>query len=134
MKINTQKLKKFSDDRGSLVAIESEIDIPFEIKRVYYLVGSKIDQARGFHAHWSLKQLIICVHGSCSLRLDDGESSCRLELSQPDEGILIDTLLWREIHNASDDCVLLVLASEYFDESDYIRNYEMFLQAAKSIK
>jgi dTDP-4-dehydrorhamnose 3,5-epimerase-like enzyme len=134
MNIKLHKLKKFSDNRGALVAIEGGIDVPFKIKRVYYLVGSKSDQARGFHAHKSLKQIIICVHGSCWIKLDDGQSACELELCNPDEGILIEKLTWREIYNASEDCVLLVLADQHFDDNDYIRDYDEFREAARSKK
>lgn len=120
------KLKKLGDERGSLVALESNISVPFEIKRVYYIFGTKVGVSRGFHAHKKLKQLAICVSGSCKLLLDNGERKKSIVLDNPSEGILIGNMIWREMHDFSDDCVLILLANEYYHEQDYIRDYEKF--------
>lgn len=120
------KLKIHGDERGSLVALESNISVPFEIKRVYYIYGTQNNVSRGFHAHKQLRQLAVCVSGSCRLLLDDGKSKKNIILNNPSEGLLIDNLIWREIHDFSSDCVLMILTNEYYDELDYIRDYEKF--------
>lgn len=119
------------DERGSLIAIENNKNIPFDVKRVYYIFGTKQGISRGFHAHKNLTQLLICVKGSCRITLDNGRIKESIILNQPDIGLLIDGLLWREMHDFSEDCVLLMLASEYYDENDYIRNYDDFLNIIK---
>ena len=120
------KLKILGDERGSLVVLESNISVPFEIKRVYYIYGTQNNVSRGFHAHKELRQLAVCVSGSCRLLLDDGKSKKNIILNNPSEGLLIGNLIWREMHDFSSDCVLMVLANEYYDELDYIRDYEKF--------
>lgn len=121
-------LKSLGDERGALVSLESNINVPFSIKRVYYIFNTMTDVVRGKHAHRNLKQLAICVSGSCRFVLDDGFSQTSFLLDQPDKALYIEDLTWREMHDFSDDCVLLVLASELYDESDYIRDYAQFLQ------
>lgn len=119
------------DDRGSLVALEAEKTVPFPIKRVYYIFATQQDVARGFHAHRNLQQVATCITGRCRIILDDGETREEVWLDSPTKGLLIGDLIWREMHNFSKDCVLLVLASEHYDESDYIRNYEEFLKVVR---
>jgi len=116
------------DERGSLVAVEIGIDkaVPFNIKRVYYIYHTERKVARGFHAHKNLKQVAICISGRCRMVLDDGNEREEVWLDSPTKGLLIEDLVWREMHDFSDDCVLLVLASEHYDESDYIRDYSEF--------
>lgn len=116
------------DARGSLVALEGEKTVPFAIKRVYYIFGTEPGVARGFHAHRNLKQVAVCVTGSCRMILDDGITREDVILGSPTEGLLIEGLVWREMHDFSEDCVLLVLASEHYDENDYIRDYDEFLK------
>lgn len=116
------------DSRGSLVALEADITVPFTIKRVYYIFNTKQGIARGFHAHKNLKQIAVCVTGKCRIIFDDGKSREEVWLKSPTKGIYIDSLVWREMHDFSKDCVLLVLASEHYDEADYIRDYDEFLQ------
>lgn len=118
------------DDRGDLVAIEENESVPFTIKRVYYIFNTEDGISRGFHAHKNLKQVAICIKGSCRMVLDDGKRKEEILLSSPRKGLLIDGLVWREMHDFSPDCVLLVLASEGYDESDYIRNYQEFKELA----
>jgi len=120
------------DNRGSLVALESNKTIPFDIKRVYYLFGTKQDVTRGLHAHLALKQVMLCVTGSCKVLLDDGVARETVTLDSPTKGLLVEGLLWREMSQFSPDCVLLVIASEHYDESDYIRDYDKFRRVAKS--
>jgi dTDP-4-dehydrorhamnose 3,5-epimerase-like enzyme len=116
------------DERGSLISLEANKQIPFAIKRVYYIYGTQADVARGFHAHKQLKQVAVCVSGKCRMILDDGVKREELWLDSPDKGLLIGDLVWREMHDFSADCVLLVLASEHYDESDYIRDYDDFIR------
>ncbi|MDT8869689.1 sugar 3,4-ketoisomerase [Vibrio fluvialis] len=115
------------DERGSLVALESMKDIPFDIKRVYYLYGMQSDIPRGFHAHKNLVQIAICVKGSCDILMDNGIKKEVVNLSSPSRGLIINTMQWHEMSNFSNDCVLLVIASDVYDESDYIRDYKTFL-------
>lgn len=114
------------DERGSLVALESDKDVPFDIKRVYYIFGTKGGVSRGFHAHRNLKQVAVCVAGSCQFVLDNGNLKESIVLNNPFNGIFIDGLIWREIHHITSNCVLMVLASEYYSEDDYIRDYSDF--------
>ncbi|WP_227542920.1 sugar 3,4-ketoisomerase [Acinetobacter chinensis] len=124
-------LPDLGDDRGGLVAIESNQSVPFEVKRLYYIFNTT-DRPRGFHAHIELKQLAICLKGSCRFILDDGKSKEEILLDTPLQGLYIDGVVWREMHDFSEDCVLLVLASEHFSEADYIRDYQDFLKAVQN--
>lgn len=124
--------QQHGDDRGQLVALEAQKEIPFEIKRVYYIYDTLAGVRRGFHAHKKLKQLLICVSGSCKILLDDGTDKEIVTLDKPYEGIFIQSNIWREMYDFSPDAVLLVLASEVYDESDYIRDYDKFLEYVKS--
>ncbi|WP_435950463.1 sugar 3,4-ketoisomerase [Psychrobacter sp. DM8] len=116
------------DERGSLVALEANQTVPFEIKRVYYIFATQQDVARGYHAHKNLKQVAICITGKCRMIIDDGKVREEVWLDSPTKGLLINDLVWREMHDFSKDCVLLVLASEHYDEEDYIRNYDEFIK------
>lgn len=127
-----QELKTIGDERGFLVALESNKNVPFDIKRVYYIYSTQ-NIARGFHAHKELQQVAICVSGSCKMILDDGENKKTLVLDSPNKSVFIDKMIWREMHDFSDDCVLLVLASDYFDEADYIRNYDEFRRQINNV-
>ncbi|RZG76962.1 sugar 3,4-ketoisomerase [Acinetobacter sp. WCHAc060025] len=118
-------LPSFGDDRGGLVAIESNQSIPFEVKRLYYIFDTT-DKPRGFHAHIDLKQVAICLKGSCRFILDNGSTKEEITLDDPTRGLVVEGLIWREMHDFSYDCVLLVLASEHYSEQDYIRNYDEF--------
>ncbi|MBS4709784.1 MULTISPECIES: sugar 3,4-ketoisomerase [Aeromonas] len=126
MLIKLVDFRVLGDERGSLIALESNNKIPFDIQRVYYLYGTKPGVARGFHAHKKLKQLAVCVKGSCRFVMDDGENKEEIILSTPDKGLLIDAMQWHEMYDFSDDCVLMVLADQFYDESDYIRDYGEF--------
>ncbi|MFG1525557.1 FdtA/QdtA family cupin domain-containing protein [Halobacteriovorax sp. RZ-3] len=116
------------DSRGKLVSLESGINVPFEIKRVYYIYDVDTSLKRGFHAHKNLKQVAVCVSGSCTLTLDNGKTKEDYLLDNPSKGLLIGSNIWREMGDFSPDCVLMVLASELYDEDDYIRDYDEFLR------
>jgi len=121
------------DDRGSLIALEEHHNAPFEIKRVYYIFATKEKVRRGFHAHKNLKQIAVCVSGSCWFHLDDGVKTEEIVLNTPNKGLLLEGLIWREMYDFSPDCVLLVLASEHYDEGDYIREFNQFEKEVKSV-
>lgn len=114
------------DERGSLVALENHRSIPFDIKRVYYICDTQQGVSRGFHAHKQLKQVAVCVAGKCRVILDDGKQREEVWLDSATKGILITDMIWREMHDFSKGCVFLVLASELYDENDYIRDYSEF--------
>lgn len=128
MQIKTIQFSQLGDERGMLVSLEELKNIPFDIKRVYYLYETKTNVRRGFHAHRELRQVLICVHGSCKILLDNGCEKETVLLDKPDFGLVIEADIWREMFDFSDGAVLLVLASELYDESDYIRNYDDFLK------
>lgn len=134
-KVTEIKFNQHGDDRGQLIALESMSDrVPFEVKRVYYIFDTTPGTVRGKHAHKVLKQVLICVSGACTIEceLPDG-SKVQHRLDWPDRGLLIDGLVWREMKEFSKDAVLLVLASEHYDEADYIRNYNVFRSEAEKI-
>lgn len=121
------KFNSISDNRGSLISIEANKNIPFEIKRVYYIFNLR-NSARGFHAHKQLRQFFICLSGSCTIKIDTGINVNETNLSSPEVGILIEPMEWHEMYNFSTDCLIMVLANDVYDESDYIRNYDEFLR------
>lgn len=133
-KLKFIEFQSLGDHRGSLVSVEIGKDkaIPFDIKRVYYIYHTEQGVSRGYHAHKNLKQVVICVAGKCRMVLDDGINREEVWLDCPTKGLVVKDLVWREMHDFSKDCVLLVLASEHYDESDYIRNYEHFLEITRS--
>jgi len=131
MQIVKYVFQQHGDERGSLVALEEFKDIPFEIKRVYYMYGTGEGVHRGFHAHKKLEQILICIHGTCKIKLDNGFEQKIIPLEKPYEGLHVKSNMWREMYDFSSDAVLMVLASEYYDESDYIRDYDTFLNIVK---
>ncbi|WP_124399908.1 sugar 3,4-ketoisomerase [Pseudomonas synxantha] len=124
--VNTFNLKVLGDERGQLVVVEGGRNVPFDIKRVYYLTGTQQGVSRGFHAHKKLEQVAVCVSGSCRMLMDNGQEQREFMLDSPDKAILISKMVWHEMHDFSENCVLLVLADDYYDESDYIRDYDAF--------
>lgn len=127
MQIIKYAFQQHGDDRGMLVALEEFGDIPFKIKRVYYMYETKPGVHRGFHAHKNLEQILICIHGSCKVLLDNGKEKKIVSLEKPYEGLYVANNMWREMYDFSSDAVLLVLASEIYKEEDYIRDYQAFL-------
>lgn len=130
------KLQFFNDfPDGNLVIGEGKKNIPFDIKRVYFINNLFNKKAhRGLHAHKKLEQIIFCVNGSFTLTLDDGTNRQKIRMDDPYYGIRLGTKLWHTMTKFSSDCVILVLANDYFKESDYIRNYDEFLKYAKRKK
>ena len=118
--------KSLGDERGSLIAIEAEKSVPFEVRRVYYIFGTNEGVERGFHAHRNLNQVAVAVTGSCEMVLDDGECETSVLLDSAQKGVLIGPGVWRVMRNFSSDCVLLVLADQHYEEADYIRDYKEF--------
>lgn len=122
------------DHTGSLVALEKGDDFPFEIKRVYYVWGTATDVVRGHHAHKELEQVIVVTSGSCDFTLDNGTVKDTVHLDSPNRGLYIKGNIWRTFTNFSPDCVVMVLASMHYDESDYIRSYDEFLHQVNAIE
>ncbi len=113
-------------DCCSVINLESNGNIPFNIKRVYYIYGTSKDAIRGKHSHRKLQQVIFCPSGSCDFTVDDGSQRQTFHFNSPEQGLLISGNVWREFTNFSPDCVVMVLASEIYDETDYIRDYSQF--------
>lgn len=130
MNIQFLPLQTHGDERGSLIALEEGRNIPFAVKRVYYMFDTGKGVRRGFHAHKTLKQVAVAVRGSCRFLLDDGREKIDIRLDHPSQGLLVDSFIWREMYDFSEDCVLMVLADQLYDESDYVRDYNAFLEAA----
>lgn len=126
MEIKLIQFQSHGDERGSLVSLEKNNSIPFDVKRIYYLFDTKDKVRRGFHAHKKLKQLAVVVKGSCRFLLDDGAEKIELLLDNPNQGLFIESFVWREMFDFSHDCVLMVLADAIYDEDDYIRDYDSF--------
>lgn len=126
--IKTINFPSIGDNRGSLVAMETMDKISFNVKRVYFIFDTQKNVSRGFHAHKDLQQVAVCVSGKCRMTLDDGKKREDVWLDSPNKGIFIDKYIWREMHDFSIDCILLVLASDHYLESDYIRSYDQFLR------
>jgi len=120
--------KIIGDERGKLVALEQNKEIPFNIKRIYYIYDTKQGQERGKHAHTRLEQVMIALNGSCTFVLDDGKVREEVCLDSPDFGLYIGKNIWREMKDFSSGCVLLGLVNEYYDENEYIRDYEKSLK------
>ena len=134
MQIIKYVFQQHGDERGQLVALEENKDIPFEIKRVYYMYDTVEGVRRGFHAHKSLEQILICIHGSCKILLDNGKEKNVVPLERPYEGFYVSNAMWREMFDFSPDAVLMVLASDYYKEEDYIRDYDEFLKYVEEHK
>ncbi|WP_375252857.1 sugar 3,4-ketoisomerase [Dokdonia donghaensis] len=122
---NLIEIPRITDPRGNLAVIEKEV-LPYAIKRVYYLHDVPSGAYRGGHAHKECKELLIAVSGSFEVVLDNGKEKQRVMLNKPNQGLLIDINIWRELENFSSGAVCLVLASHEYDEDDYIRNYETY--------
>ena len=128
MIVTTKEFNVLGDYRGQLVALEENRNIPFDLKRVFYIFGTQEGVSRGNHSHYKTKQFLVAVNGSCKVTLDDGYSKETFNLNKPNLGLFQDALIWGTMHDFSSDCVLMVLADEYYDASDYITNYDKFLE------
>ncbi len=125
-------MKVFGDERGKLISLESNKNIPFEIKRVYWIFDTLPDQDRGMHAHRLVDEIVVAVDGACLFVIDDGKTREKVWLNRPDIGLYISRNMWREMKHFSYGCKLMVLASDYYDEKEYIRNYDDFLRENKN--
>jgi dTDP-4-dehydrorhamnose 3,5-epimerase-like enzyme len=117
------------DELGWLVALEAERNIPFPIRRAYYIFGTRPGVRRGRHAHRALQQVMICLAGECRVLLDDGRVSEEVRMHRSDRGLVLEPMIWHEMYDFSADCVLLVLADAWYEEAEYIRNYGAFKAA-----
>lgn len=120
--------KEFGDERGNLVVVEQMQDIPFEIKRVFYMYGTDSTMNRGMHANKKSKFVLINVTGKSKVKVTDGKNVQIIELTKPRMGLYLDTYLWKEMYDFSEDSVLLAIASEHYDASEYIRDYDEYLE------
>lgn len=129
--MSVKEHKIAGDERGQLIAIESERQVPFDIKRVFYIYGTKKNVSRGSHSHYKTKQYLISVAGSCKVTLDDGNGKkITYDLDQPNKGLFQDSLIWGEMHDFSEDNVLLVFADDFYKAEDYITDYNEFIKLA----
>lgn len=108
------------------MVLESNKNVPFKVKRIYYILDAKPDIPRGFHAHKELIQLAFCIKGSCNMIMDNGIEKQQVRIDKFNVGLMIPPMVWHEMHDFSEDCVMLVLASDYYFENDYIREYKEF--------
>lgn len=131
MQIIKYQFPQCGDGQGQLVALEEFKDIPIKIKRVFFMYGTDAG-GRGNHGHRSLEQILICIHGSCKILLDDGTEKKEVFLEKPYEGLYFPSHLWGKMYDFSEDAVLLCLASELYNEDEYIRDYNEFLEIIKN--
>lgn len=124
---------EFGDERGNLVVAEGCMDIPFDIKRVFYMYGSDPLVVRGQHANRKTEFVLINVGGTSKVKIDNGHDSAVIELNKPRMGLYIPTMVWKDMYDFSKDSILLVLASEHYDGSEYIRDYEQYIKEVGSI-
>jgi len=127
-----EEFKVLGDHRGQLVALEANRQIPFDVKRVFYIYGTQEGIPRGNHSHYKTKQFLVAVNGSCKVTLDNGKTKETFNLNKPNLGLFQDAFIWGTMHNFSSDCVLMVLADEYYNASDYINDYDIFLEVVKN--
>lgn len=128
MQVVKYMFQPHGDERGQLISLEEGNDIPFSIKRVYFMYDTIPGVVRGKHAHKSLQQILVCIHGSCKVLLDNGREKKVVPLEKPYEGLYVSNDMWREMYDFSEGAVLMVFASEFYNEDDYIRNYDEFLK------
>lgn len=121
------EFNEFGDERGCLVVAEGSMDVPFEIKRVFYMYGTDSEMIRGQHANRESEFVLINVSGSSKVKVDDGKESVVIELDKPRMGLYLSTMVWKDMYDFSEDSVLLVLASTHYDDGEYIRDYNEFL-------
>lgn len=126
--IRILEFKDFGDERGNLVVVEGGQDIPFDLKRVFYMYGSDSEVVRGQHANRETEFVLINVGGTSKVKVDNGYESMVVELNRPRMGIYIPTMVWKDMYDFSEDSILLVLASEHYDGKEYIRDYKTFIK------
>ena len=121
-----------SDNRGCLAYAEAQTTIPFEIQRVFWIYGIPQKALRGGHAHWQCSEVVVPVHGSFTILLDDGFERDEVRIASPDKGIVVPAGVWCELKDFADDTVLLVMASHHYDPTGYVHDYEEYLKAKRS--
>lgn len=126
--------KVMGDEKGWLVALEGERNVPFPMKRAYYIFDTQPGVRRGKHAHRTLRQVMICMAGSVNVLLDDGATRETVHLNRNDRALMLDPMVWHEMFDFSPGCVLLVLAETWYDETDYIRDYALFQRLCEDKK
>lgn len=124
--IDILKFQKNENNRGSLISLEEHMNIPFKIKRVYYIYDVPNNSRRGFHSHKKLKQVLICISGSIKIDLEYENNRKTILLDDPSKGLYIGANVWREMYNFTQGAVLMVIASELYNEDDYVRDYSLF--------
>ena len=127
MEIERVQLQAHGDNGGMLIALEQDRNVPFVIRRVYYIFATQPDIHRGKHAHRHLNQLAVAVRGSVTFLLDDGSGPVEVVLDDPSHALMLGRMVWRELYDFSEDCVLMVLADQLYDPADYITDYDQFL-------
>lgn len=126
---------EFGDERGNLVVAEgSGVDIPFDIRRVFYMYGSDAEVVRGQHANRLSEFVLINVSGTSKVKVDNGYETEIIELNKPRMGLYIETMVWKDMYDFSEDSVLLVLANTHYDGAEYIRDYNTFLEEVRGAK
>lgn len=125
------KFRDINNRYGHLVPIEQKFDVPYSIKRIFYIYNVPNGNTRGYHAHRKTYQTLICIKGSLKVKLKTPNEEKIFVLNSPDKGLMIAPMVWGEQFDYSEDAVLLVLTSDYYDENDYIRNYDIYLEEAK---
>lgn len=128
MKHQRIRFEQKGDARGQLVIVESNKDVPFDIKRIFYIYGSDADVVRGQHANRNSEFVLINVSGTSKVKIDDGKNIDIIELNEPHMGVYIPKMLWKEMYDFSSDSVLLVLTNTHYDASEYIRDYNIFIK------
>ena len=125
------EFKDFGDERGNLVVVEGGSAVPFDIQRIFYIYGSDDEVVRGCHANKYSEFVLINVCGTSKVKVDNGTESCIVELNKPRMGLYIKNNIWKEMYDFSSDSILLVLASEHYDEHEYIRDYDAYIEMMK---
>ncbi len=129
------EFKQFGDDRGHLVVVEGLKEVPFDIKRIFYIYGTKGNTVRGQHANRKTEFVLINVSGSCKVSVDDSKGNVvKYSLDKPHTGLYLPKMIWKNMYDFSSDSVLLVLCSEYYDSQEYIRDYDSYAQEMKNYK
>lgn len=122
------KMNTISDERGSLISLETMKNVPFDIKRIFYIFNNTKQHSRGMHAHRNDRQFLFSLTGAVNVHLDDGITKSIIQLNSPDIGLLVENMVWIELHDFSSDCCLVTLSNDIYEESDYIRDYNEFLK------
>jgi len=133
MKYKVYDLINTGDERGGLIPFEKGRNVPFEICRAFYIYDTKPSTPRGAHANRKSEFLMVVISGSCKVKVDNGREQSVVELNRPNQALWLDKMIWKEMYDFSYNAVLLVLSNEKYDEKEYIRNYDDYLAAVKSL-